>query len=72
MFIIFMGILGTQNMLMCTLFWGGSQKVYGLYTHENVDIYGRSLVFFCILVNDYTLCLIGSHFVSNNVNLIGS
>ncbi len=30
---------------MCTLFCGGkgSQKVYGLYTHENVDIYGRPL-----------------------------
>ncbi len=29
----------------CTLFWGerGSQKVYGLYTHENVDIYWRPL-----------------------------
>ncbi len=28
-FIIFMGIFGTQKMLMCTLFLGGgSQKVY--------------------------------------------
>ncbi len=28
--------------------WGGrgSQKVYGLYTHENVDTYGRPLVTF--------------------------
>ncbi len=27
-------------------FWegGGSQKVYGLYTHENVDIYGWPLI----------------------------
>ncbi len=30
---------------MCTLYWWGrgSQKVYGLYTHENVDIYGWPL-----------------------------
>ncbi len=37
---------------MCTLFlWmggRGSQKVYGLYTHENVDIYGWPLM---ILIN---------------------
>ncbi len=32
-----------SKMLMCTLWGGGSQKVYGLYTHENVDIYGRPL-----------------------------
>ncbi len=40
-----MGIFGTQKMLMCTLLFGGrgSQKVYGLYTHENVDIYGQPL-----------------------------
>ncbi len=36
-FIISIGIFGTQNMLMCALFFGGgegrrSQKVYGLYT----------------------------------------
>ncbi len=38
-----MGIFGTQKMLS-TLFGGrGSQKVYGLYTHENVDIYGQPL-----------------------------
>ncbi len=43
-FIIFMGIFGTQKMLMCTIFWErGSQKVYGLHTRENIDIYGRSL-----------------------------
>ncbi len=37
-----MGIFGTQKMFMCTLFFvreRGSQKVYGLYTHENVDIF---------------------------------
>ncbi len=30
---------------MCTLCFGGRgcQKVYGLYTHGNVDIYGRPL-----------------------------
>ncbi len=29
---------------MCALFWGEeSQKVYGLYNHEHVDIYGRLL-----------------------------
>ncbi len=40
-----MGIFDTPKMLMCTLFFGGggSQKVYGLYTCENVDIYGRPL-----------------------------
>ncbi len=40
-----MGIFGIQKMLMCTLFWGGGgyQNVYGLYTHENVDIYGWRL-----------------------------
>ncbi len=46
-FIIFMRIFGTQKMLMCTL-WGrgrGSQKVYGLYTRENVDIYGWPLTY---------------------------
>ncbi len=35
-----------SKMLMCTFFGGGgvgSQKVYGLYTHENVDIYGQPL-----------------------------
>ncbi len=33
-FIIFMGIFGTQKMLMCTLFGGrGSQKVYDLYIY---------------------------------------
>ncbi len=27
-------------------FWGeGYQKVYGLYTHENDDIYGRPLMY---------------------------
>ncbi len=37
-------IFGTQKMLMCTLLGGeGSQKVYGLFTHENVDIFGRPL-----------------------------
>ncbi len=51
-FIIFMGIFGTQKMLMCTLFlWGGGvQKVYGLYIHENVDIYGRPLIRLLMLV----------------------
>ncbi len=47
-FIIFIGIFGTQ-MLMHTLFLGGregSQKVYGVYTYENVDIYGRPLRLF--------------------------
>ncbi len=39
-----MGTFDIQKMLMCTLFWGeGSQKVYGLYTYENVDMYGRPL-----------------------------
>ncbi len=44
-FIIFMAIFGTQKMLMCTLLWGGEgvSEVYGLYTHENFDIYGRPL-----------------------------
>ncbi len=32
-----MGIFGTQKMLMCTLLV--ERKMYGLYTHENVDIY---------------------------------
>ncbi len=41
-----MGIFGTQKMLICTLFiWGGEgggvSEIYGLYTHENIDIYGR-------------------------------
>ncbi len=45
-FYYFHGIFGTQQMLMCTLFGGGgSQKVYSLYTHEHVDIYGRPLTF---------------------------
>ncbi len=43
-----MGIFGTQKMLMRTVFFGGggegSQKVYGLYTNENVDIYGQPLI----------------------------
>ncbi len=36
----------------CVLFLGGrgSQKVYGLYTHENVDIYGRP-------INNVRMCL---------------
>ncbi len=41
-----MGIFGTQKMLMCSLFLGGGggfPKVYGLYTPENVDIYGQPL-----------------------------
>ncbi len=39
-----MGNFGPQKMLMCTLFWGeGSQKVHGLYNHENVDIDGLCL-----------------------------
>ncbi len=32
-----------QKIMMCTLFLGGGRgayKVYGLFTHENVDIYG--------------------------------
>ncbi len=48
-FYYFHGIFGTQKMLMCTLFWRGegrgSQKVYSLYTHENVNIYGRPHTF---------------------------
>ncbi len=50
-FIIFTGIFGTPKMLMCTLSLGGgreSQKVYGLYIHENVDIYGQPLTGFII------------------------
>ncbi len=46
-FIILMGIFSTQKMLMCTLLGGGgrgSQKVYGLYNHENVDIDERPLM----------------------------
>ncbi len=30
-------------MLVCTLGGEGSEKVYCLYTHENVDIFGWSL-----------------------------
>ncbi len=44
-----MAIFGILKMLMCTLFWWGggmwSQKVYGLYTHENVDIYRWPLTY---------------------------
>ncbi len=34
-----------EKVLMCTLFEreGGSKKVYVLYTHLNVDNYGRAL-----------------------------
>ena len=50
-FVIFIGNFGYEKMLMCTLFGGrrGSRKVYGLYTRENVDNYGRplSLYVFC-------------------------
>ncbi len=34
------------NVDVYSFFWGGgggAQKVYGLYTHENVDIYGLPL-----------------------------
>ncbi len=47
-FYYFMGIFSTQKMFMCTLLGGerGSQKVYGLYTHKNADIYGWPLNIF--------------------------
>ncbi len=34
-------------------YWGGreSQKVYGWYTHENVDIYGRPLIVYMKNIN---------------------
>ncbi len=52
-FIIFMGIFGTQKMLMHSFLGGrGSQKVYGLYTHHNVDIYERPRRQNVIYVND--------------------
>ncbi len=45
-FYYFKGIfLSVKKILMGTLYLGrrGSQKVYGLYTHESVDIYGRPI-----------------------------
>ncbi len=37
--------LHSQNVFVFFFFLGGgSQKVYGLYTHENGDIYGRPLI----------------------------
>ncbi len=45
----FHGDFWHSKMLMCTLFLGGgeeSHKVYGLYTRENVYIYGRPLTVF--------------------------
>ncbi len=40
-----MGIFGIQKVLMCTVILGGGpQKVYGLYTYENIDIYGQLLI----------------------------
>ncbi len=36
-----------EKVLMCLLFEGdGSEKVYVLYTHENVDIFGHPLKHF--------------------------
>ncbi len=38
--------MAPKNVDMYSFFGGGergSQKVYGLYNHENVDIYGRPL-----------------------------
>ncbi len=37
------GFLALKNVDVYSFFGGGrvSQKVYDLYTHENVDIYGR-------------------------------
>ncbi len=46
-FYYFDGDFWYSKMLMCTLFLRGgrlSQKVYGLYTHENVNIYGQPLI----------------------------
>ncbi len=58
-------------MLMCTLFGGGkggSQKVYGLYTRENVDIYGRPLKDSSTSkVNTYLCQTILFNFVYNSV-----
>ncbi len=36
--IIFMAIFGLEKMLVCTLF-EVSEKVYALYTYENIDIF---------------------------------
>ncbi len=43
-FIIFMAIVDFEQMLMCTLFEGeGSERVWVLYTCENINIFGWPL-----------------------------
>ncbi len=56
-FYYFHGDFGTEKNLMYTLFLrgGGSQKVYGLYTHENVDIYGQPLSTLTMMLINYNV-----------------
>ncbi len=62
-FLLFLrGFLALKKCWCVLIFGRGSQKVYGLYTHENVDIYGwplnniQSIQKWCIY--DITKCLL--------------
>ncbi len=52
-FLLFSWGLALKNVDVYSFFKGrGSQKVYDLYTHENVDIYGWPLITLCNFTED--------------------